>query len=188
MLKSITVFCGSISECPKPYHDMADRVGRVIARQGRKLVYGSGCRGLMGEVAKGAQAEGGYVIGINAQRFAGSKYALDVDEYIVMPTMQDRKVELIRLGEGCIALPGGIGTLDEITEIFSLAQLGIADKPFGILNMDHFFDGFLMQVERAHRDGFLREKDWKRLHVAEDIETLLQMLDEDAAARQEAEQ
>lgn len=185
MLKSITVFCGSISECPLSYHTMADQVGRLIARQGRTLVYGSGARGLMGEVAKGAQAEGGYVIGINAQRFAGSKYALDVDEYIVMPTMQERKVELIRLGEGCIALPGGIGTLDELTEIFSLAQLGIADKPFGILNKDHFFDGFLMQVERAYQDGFLREKDWKRLHVAEDIETLLQMLDADERVSQE---
>ena len=95
---------------------------------------------------------------------------------------------MMRESDALVVLPGGIGTLDEITEIFSLAQLGIADKPFGILNMDHFFDGFLMQVERAHRDGFLREKDWKRLHVAEDIETLLQMLDEDAGARQEAEQ
>ena len=185
MLKSITVFCGSISDCPQPYHAMADHVGRVIASQGRTLVYGSGSRGLMGEVAKGAQAEGGYVIGINAQRFVGSKHTLDIDEYIVKPTMQDRKVELIRLGEGCIALPGGIGTLDEITEIFSLAQLGIADKPFGLLNVDHFFDGFIMQVERAHRDGFLREKDWKRLHVDEDIETLLALLDSDADSRQE---
>lgn len=186
MLKSITVFCGSISACPQAYHDLADHVGRTIARQGRTLVYGSGSRGLMGEVAKGAQAEGGYVIGINAERFAGSKYTLDIDEYILKPTMQDRKVELIRLGEGCIALPGGIGTLDEITEIFSLAQLGIADKPFGLLNMDHFFDGLITQVERAYRDGFLKEKDWKRLHVAEDIETLLTLLDNDAAMRQEA--
>lgn len=186
MLKTITVFCGSASTCPEKYNAMADRVGRVIARQGRRLVYGSGARGLMGLVAKGAQAEGGYVIGVNAKRFAGSKYLLDVDEYIVAETMQDRKVELIRLGDASIALPGGIGTFDELTEIFSLAQLGIADKPFGILNIDHYFDGFLCQMKRANEENFLKDKDLKRMLVAEDVETLLEMLDGYDENRKEA--
>lgn len=185
MLKTITVFCGSASTCPEKYHEMADRVGRVIAKQGRRLVYGSGSRGLMGLVAKGAKEEGGYIIGVNAKRFAGSKYVLDVDEYIVAETMQDRKVELIQLGDASIALPGGIGTFDELTEIFSLAQLGIADKPFGILNMDHFFDGFLAQCKRANQDNFLKDKDMERMLVAQDIETLLGMLDDYAMRQRE---
>lgn len=178
MLKTITVFCGSASTCPEKYHLMADHVGRVLAKQGRRLVYGSGSRGLMGLVAKGAQAEGGYVIGVNAKRFADSKYPLEVDEYLVAETMQARKVDLINLGDASISLPGGIGTFDELTEVFSLAQLGIADKPFGILNVDHYFDGFLAQMKRANEDCFLKDKDYHRLLVAQDVETLLKMLDE----------
>ena len=171
MLKSITVFCGSASTCPEKYNLLADHVGRTIARQGRRLVYGGGARGLMGIVAKGAQAEGGYVIGVNVKRFANSKYPLDVDEHIMTETMQERKMELIRLGDASIALPGGVGTLDELTEIFSLVQLGIVNKPFGILNLDGY-------CKRANEENFLKDKDYARMLVAEDVETLLQMLDE----------
>ena len=185
MLKTITVFCGSASTCPEKYNIMAEQVGRIIARQGRRLVYGSGSRGLMGIVAKAAQAEGGHVTGVNVKRFAGSKYTLDVNTYIMTETMQERKVELISQGDACIALPGGIGTLDELTEIFSMAQLGILVKPFGILNQDHFFDGFLEQVRRAHEDHFLKDRDLERMLVAEDIETLLRMLDEYAERERE---
>ena len=185
MLKSITVFCGSASTCPTEYTEMADHVGRTIARQGRTLVYGSGSRGLMGQTARGALAEGGYVVGVNTRRFEKSVYTLDVSEYVMTETMQERKVTMMERGDACIILPGGIGTLDEATEIFSLAQLGIIDKPFGVLNMDHFYDGFLMLAERMHRDNFLKDKDYKRLLVAENIETLLQLLDEDARQREE---
>lgn len=178
MLKTITVFCGSASTCPEKYNEMADRVGRTIARQGRRLVYGGGSRGLMGLVAKGAQAEGGYVIAVNVKRFEGSKYMLPVDEDYMTPTMQDRKVDLIERGDACIALPGGVGTLDEVTEIFSMVQLGLSDRPFGILNQDHYYDGLLEQLRRAHEDNFLKDKDFVKLIVAEDIETLLRMLDE----------
>lgn len=178
MLKRITVFCGSSSTCPEKYLEEAQKVGRVIAQQGRALIYGSGSRGSMGRVAMGAQEKNGYVIGVNVQRFANSPYTLDVDEYQITETMQSRKVTMIEEGDACIAIPGGIGTLDELTEIFSLAQLGIYNKPFGILNTDHYFDGFLLQIERARQDHFLKEKDYQRLQVAEDIETLLKKLDE----------
>ena len=127
---------------------------------------------------KAALKAGGYVIGVNVKRFANSKYPLDVDEHIMTETMQERKVELIRLGDASIALPGGVGTLDELTEIFSLAQLGIVNKPFGILNLDGYFDGFLAQCKRANEENFLKDKDYARMLVAEDVETLLQMLDE----------
>ena len=187
MLKSITVFCGSASTCPEIYADVATKVGQTIARQGRKLVYGGGNRGLMGKVAVAAQAEKGYVIGVNVKRFsANTKYLLDVDEYIVTETMQERKVTLIDKGEASIAIPGGVGTFDELTEIYSLAQLGMVDKPFGILNVDHYFDGFLMQMERAHQDNFLKEKDYQRLIVDEDIESLLARLDAAAEEKENA--
>lgn len=177
MLKTITVFCGSANTCPEKYLKDAYRVGQIIGKQGRTLVYGGGARGSMGQVAMGAQSEGGRVIGINVQCFAGSRYTLDVDESIVAPTMQERKVQLIERSDASIAIPGGVGTLDEITEIFSMAQLGLIKRPFGILNMDHYFDGFLMQLKRANEDHFLKDKDYARIMVAEDIETLLSMLD-----------
>ena len=180
MLKRITVFCGSASTCPEIYLQTAEEVGRVIARQGRVLIYGSGSRGTMGRVAAGAQQEHGYVIGVNLRRFENKHpyNKLEVDDYRVAETIQERKVIMITEGDACIALPGGVGTLDELTEIFSLAQLGIYRKPFGILNVDHYFDGFLMQAERARQDSFLKEKDYRRMQVSEDIETLLRMLDD----------
>lgn len=184
MLKSITVFCGSASTCPAQYDEMADHVGRTIARQGRILIYGAGSRGLMGKVARAAMEEGGHVVGVNTRRFEKSIHTLEVSEYLMTETMQERKVTMMERGDACIILPGGIGTLDEATEIFSLAQLSIIDKPFGVLNVNGFYDGFLMQIERMLQDNFLKEKDFKRLLVAEDIETLLRLLDEDAQQRE----
>lgn len=177
MLKTITVFCGSASSCSDKYKEMAEHVGRVIAKQGRRLVYGAGSRGLMGIVAKSAQEEGGYVIGVDTKRFEGSTYTLDVDEYIITETMQERKVQLLERGDASITIPGGIGTFDELTEIFSLAQLGIINKPFGILNFDNYFAGFLAQMKRAHEEKFVKDKDMERLIVADDMETLLNLLD-----------
>lgn len=177
MLKSITVFCGSASTCPEKYLQEAYRIGQTLARQGRALVYGSGSRGSMGQVAMGAQSEGGHVTGVNVQRFAGSRHTLEVDEYIMTPTMQERKVQLIERSEACIAIPGGVGTLDEITEIFSMVQLGLIQRPFGILNTDHYFDGFLLQLKRANEENFIKDHDYARLMVAEDLEELLFMLD-----------
>lgn len=177
MLQSITVFCGSANTCPKVYADVATHVGKTIAAQGKALVYGGGSRGLMGLVALGAKGAGGRVVGVNFKRFAASKYQLEVDEYHVTDTMQERKVALIELGDACVALPGGVGTFDELMEIFSLAQLGILDKPFGLLNVEGYFDGLLMQLKRANEDNFLKDRDYARLCVAEDIETLLAMLE-----------
>lgn len=177
MLKTITVFCGSANTCPEKYLKEAYQVGQIIAKQGRTLVYGSGSRGSMGQVAMGAQSEGGRVVGVNVQCFVGSRHTLDVDDYLVTPTMQERKVQLIERSDASIAIPGGVGTLDEITEIFSMAQLGLIKRPFGILNTDHYFDGFLMQLKRANEDNFLKDKDYARIMVAEDVETLLTMLD-----------
>ena len=117
MMKSVTVFCGSSLQAPEKYLEAAERAGRTIARQGRTLVYGSSSMGLMGRVASGARAEGGYVIAVNVEIFRDIPYKLDTDEYYVESTMQSRKAALIERSDGCIALPGGIGTFDELTEI-----------------------------------------------------------------------
>ncbi|MBQ9256877.1 MAG: TIGR00730 family Rossman fold protein [Acidaminococcaceae bacterium] len=178
MLKKIAVFCGSSLDTPEKYDVAADHVGRVIARQGRVLVYGSGSRGLMGKVAMGAQKEGGYVISVNVERFRDNPYTLDTDEYTVEKTMQSRKVALIEKSDGCIAIPGGMGTFDELTEICCMNQIDLADQPVGILNVDGYFDGLVLQLRRAVQDHFMTQEDLNRILISEDIEDLLRRMDQ----------
>ena len=177
MLRTIAVFCGSALNTPEIYSRAAFEAGRTIARQGRRLVYGSGSGGLMGQVAMGAQKEGGYVIGVNVEYFRDYPYTLATDEYLVIDTMQNRKLTMIDKSDGCVALPGGMGTLDELTEIACMNQIGLRSKPFGLLNIDGYFDGLLTQFKRAVRDGFMTASDLESILVAEDMETLLAKMD-----------
>ena len=178
MLKSITVFCGSSDDCPEAYKEAAERLGRLIARQGRQLVYGSGQCGLMGRTAKGAKEAGGRIVGINVKRFADYVPYPGTDEFLMMETLPDRKMELIRRGDACVALPGGVGTLDELMEVYALVQAGILQKPLGLLNVNGYFDGLIAQLRRAMQDGLLQEGDFRRLLSSDSEEKLLRMLDE----------
>ena len=178
MKKTITVCCAS-SEGKEPvYGQAAEEFGRLMARQGRRLVYGSGQCGLMGRVAKGVKEEGGYIVGINVRRFAEYLPYPGTDEFLMMDTLPERKDALISRGEACVALPGGVGTLDELMDIYALVQAGILEKPVGILNVNHYFDGLLLQLDRACADGFLTSADHGRLIAAQDGENLLRLLDE----------
>ena len=180
MLKSITVFAGSAENCPEIYKQAAENLGRAIARQGRELVYGSGYSGLMGSVARGAKAAGGRIVGINVRRFEEYPPLPGTDELLMMETLPERKAALIDRGEACIAVPGGVGTLDELMDVYALVQAGILEKPLGLLNVNGYFDGLLAQLRRAHRDGFVNDRDFRRLIAADDPETLLRLLDEEA--------
>ena len=178
MRKTITVFCGSSDGNDPAYGQAAEELGRLMARQGRRLVYGSGQCGLMGRAAKGVKEAGGYIIGINVKRFADYLPYPGTDEFLMMDTLPERKDALIQRGDACVALPGGVGTLDELMDIYALAQAGILKKPVGILNVNHYFDGLLTQLDRACRDGFLTARDRGLLVTAEDPESLLRLLDE----------
>ncbi len=179
MRKAITVFAGSADGCPEIYKKAVEELGRVIARQGRVLVYGSGMCGLMGSAAKGAKEENGFVVGINVRRFESFAPYPGTDELLMLETLPERKAALIDRGDACIAVPGGVGTLDELMDVYALVQAGILKKPIGLLNVNGYFDGLLLQLRRAHEDGFLNDADFRRLHAAEDPETLLRLLDED---------
>ncbi|MBR4333562.1 MAG: TIGR00730 family Rossman fold protein [Clostridia bacterium] len=180
MLKSITVFAGSAENCPEIYKQAAENLGRAIALQGRELVYGSGYSGLMGSVARGAKAAGGRIVGINVRRFEDYPPLPGTDELLMMETLPERKAALIDRGEACIAVPGGVGTLDELMDVYALVQAGILKKPLGLLNVNGYFDGLLAQLRRAHRDGFVNDRDFRRLIAVDDPETLLRLLDEEA--------
>ncbi len=176
-IKSITVFCGSAENCPEKYLAAAEKLGGVIARQGRRLIYGSGQCGLMGRVAKGAKEAGGVITGINVKRFASYLPYPGTDEFIMADTLPERKAALIARGDALIALPGGVGTLDELMEAYALIQAGIIEKPLGLLNVDHYFDDLLAMMRRALVDRFVSEKDFHRLLLSDDPEGLLARLD-----------
>ncbi len=185
MRKSITVFAGSADNCPEIYKQAAEQLGCLIARQGRVLVYGSGSCGLMGCVAKGAKAENGFIVGINVRRFEAYLPLPGTDELLMLDTLPERKAALIDRGEACVALPGGVGTLDELMDVYALVQAGIMEKPVGLLNVNGYFDGLLSQLRRANRDGFLNDRDFRRLIAADDPETLLRLLDGESELKQE---
>ena len=179
MRKAITVFAGSADGCPEVYKRAAEQLGRVIARQGRVLVYGSGQCGLMGMTAKGAKDENGYVVGVNVRRFESFAPYPGTDELLMLETLPERKAALIDRGDACVALPGGVGTLDELMDVYALVQAGILEKPVGLLNVNGYYDGLLAQLARANADGFLNDADYRRLVTAGDPETLLRLLDQD---------
>ena len=181
MRKTITVFAGSADNCPEVYKQAAEQLGRLIAQQGRELVYGSGYCGLMGCVARGAKAEKGRIVGINVRRFEEHLPLPGTDELIMLDTLPERKAALIERGEACIALPGGVGTLDELMDVYALVRAGILKKPVGLLNVSGYYDGLLSQLSRANQDGFLNDSDFHRLIAADDPETLLKLLDEEAS-------
>ena len=166
MRKKITVFCGA-----------ADELGRLIARQGRTLVYGSGMVGLMGRVAKGAIEEGGFVVGINVECYRDFPPYPGTGELLMAKTISERKNLLMERGDAYIALPGGVGTLDELMEVWAVAQAGLMNKPIALLNVNHYYDGLLIQLERAYQDKLLKEKDYQMLLSAETPAELLRMVD-----------
>lgn len=177
-LQNVTVFCGSAMGNRAAYEAAAARLGETLAKRGIGLVYGAGARGLMGVVAQAVKENGGRAVGINLSRFLGNaKYLMDVDENIVTETIQERKFQLIERGDACIALPGGIGTLDEIAEIYSMAQLGLSDKPFALYNVGGFFDGLVAFFEHAIQEGFIKPKYRDTLIVSDDLDEILERLE-----------
>lgn len=176
--QAIAVFCGSADGNDPIYNEVAAHLGETLARENRRLIYGAGCRGLMGAVAKAAVAHGGHVTGVNITRFSNPKYIMQVDENIVADTIQERKMRMLELCDAMVVLPGGIGTLDEMFEVLSMLQLGLTDKPLGILNVNGFYDPLLKFVEQITEAGFFKPKYAKIIIARNTVEELLATLDE----------
>ncbi len=151
----ICVYCGSHDEIGPVYHAAARALGELIGRHGHTLVWGGGGTGIMGALAQAAQGAGAQVIGVIPRMFVTPEliYA-QADQLIVTETMAERKVRLMELAEGFIALPGGLGTLEEIADTISLNLLGAAPRPLAILNTDGFYGPLLAQFERYITLGF----------------------------------
>ncbi|MFT5861321.1 MAG: hypothetical protein ACI865_003445 [Flavobacteriaceae bacterium] len=173
-MKSITVFCGSSSGTNNHFIEQAALLGKSFAAQGITLVYGGADIGLMGAIANGTLDGNGKVIGVlpaflQTREIAHQK----LTELIIVKSMHERKTKMNELSDGTIALPGGFGTIEELFEILTWVQLGLQNKPIGLLNIDGYFDALITFIQTMVTNGFLRETDADLLIVRDNIEELL---------------
>lgn len=176
-LRSICVYCGSADGLKQVYLDAAFSLGRLLARQGITLVYGAGKTGLMGAVADGALAAGGEVIGIVPHNLNTSALIhAGLTRLETSENMHTRKARMSELAEAFIALPGGLGTFDELFETLTWVQIGLHHKPVGLLNTLNYYDPLLALIEHASTEGFLYSEHRHLLVHSPEPEALLDQL------------
>jgi uncharacterized protein (TIGR00730 family) len=156
-VKRLAVYCGSASPADPFYLDLARTVGRSLAERGIGVVYGGGKLGLMGAIADSALAAGGEVIGVIPEALVNAEVAhRGCTELHTVKTMHERKALFTDLSDGFVTLPGGVGTMDELWEAISWAQLGYHEKPVGLLNTGGFFDHLIAFNRHMAEVGFVR--------------------------------
>ena len=158
-MRRLAVYCGSATPADPIYIETARIVGTGLAERGIGVVYGGGRLGLMGAVADAALAAGGEVIGVIPEALVGSEVAhKGCTELHVVPGMHERKRMFTDLSDGFVTIPGGVGTMDELWEAISWAQLGYHEKPVGVLNAAGFFDRLIEFNQHMIAVGFIREQ------------------------------
>jgi uncharacterized protein (TIGR00730 family) len=171
---SVCVYCGSRPGQLSAYADAATAVGDEIGRRGWQLVYGGGRAGLMGLVADAVLAAGGRVVGIIPQTLMVRELGhRELTELHVVDTMHQRKMMMAERSDAFVALPGGIGTFEELFEVWSWRQLGYHDKPLGLLNVARYYDPLLGFLEHSVRSGFVADAQADLLLVERDPHALL---------------
>jgi uncharacterized protein (TIGR00730 family) len=182
-VKRLAVYCGSASGALPCFGDAARATAEAMVRNQVELVYGGGRLGLMGVIADSMLERGGRVFGVIPQALVDIEVAhVGVTELHTVQTMHERKARMTDLADAFLALPGGIGTLDEFFEAWSWNALGYHKKPFCLLNVDGFWDGLIDFIDHAHQAGFLSETRRGQMRVAATPDEALKLLDEAAAA------
>ena len=177
-MRSLCVYCGSSAGNDPAYAEAARGVGAELARRGIELIYGGAHVGLMGQVADAALADGGRVIGVIPQQLVRKELAhRQLTALHITSSMHARKAKMAELAEGFVALPGGVGTLEEIFEIWTWAQLGLHGKPVGLLNVGGYYDELVRFVDHATASGFIRPEQRGMLIVEPTISALLARFD-----------
>lgn len=178
-MKTICVYCGSSDKLHPDYLKAARAVGGTIAERGLQLVYGAGSTGLMGALADGALESGCQVIGIIPSYFNTPQLAhAGLTRLEVVETIHQRKARMAEIADAFIALPGGFGTLEELFEILTWAQIGLHRKPIGLLNVRRYFDPLLAMIDHAHQEGFIYAEHLSLVTHSENPEQLLDSLEE----------
>jgi len=178
MIGAVTVFCGSSNLVDGKFFAAAEELGAKLARRGWRLVYGGGSVGLMGALSRAVLAHGGQATGVIPKALldlgVGDR---DVSELIVTEGLRDRKAIMDARGDAFVALPGGLGTLEEILEVMTLKQLGYHDKPVAVLDLDGYFDPLWTQFQRGVDLGFIKAEYLDLWYPAPDIDALLRYLE-----------
>ena len=178
MISAVTVFCGSSDAVEAKYFAAARELGEKIAWRGWRLVYGGGSVGLMGVLGRAVLAHGGHVTGVIPKALldlgVGDR---GVSELVVTDGMRDRKAIMDERGDAFVALPGGLGTLEEVLEVLTLKQLGYHSKPITVLDLDGYFDPLWAQIQRGIDLGFIKPEFLDLWYPAPDVDALLRYLE-----------
>lgn len=173
-MKSLAVYCGSRMGNASIYRETAIELGHLLAEKNITLVYGGGDVGLMGAVAEAALEKKGHVIGVIPKSLVDRELALHtVSELIVVDTMHERKARMAECSDAFVAIPGGVGTLEEIFEMITWSQLGFHAKPCGFLNTDGYYDQLLAFLDEMVSSGFLKQPARDKILVRDTPESLL---------------
>lgn len=173
-MRRLCVFCGSSDGERPEYLELARRMGKTLAERGLETVYGGGNVGLMGAVADAALEAGGRVIGVIPDGLlARERGHRGITQLEIVGSMHERKARMASLSDGFIALPGGLGTLEELAEALTWSQLGLHRKPCGVVNLDGYFDPLIAFFDRAVGEGFMRAESRRMLLVADGPAALL---------------
>ena len=174
---TVAIYCGSNNGRVESYKQFATKLGKVLAKRKINLVYGGTNKGLMGVLANSAIEEGAHVTGVITERLkAKNQVHPNLSMIETYPTMQSRKTRMIELADACIMMPGGIGTLEEFMEVWTLNQLGETSKPLGILNINNYFENLIAFIEHMIAERFLPSAHRNGIVVNSDPEELINLL------------
>ncbi|OQB94462.1 MAG: LOG family protein ORF6 in fasciation locus [Spirochaetes bacterium ADurb.Bin110] len=166
---SLCVFCGSSIGARPSYAKAAEELGRTLAKREMVLVYGGGDVGLMGIVAEAAIKNGGKVVGIIPQRLYELVDQQELSELLVVNDMHERKALMEKKADAFLCMPGGIGTMEELFEVWSWRYIGYHQKPVALLNIEHYYDHLLEMLKHMVEEGFLHKEIYEDLIVSDDI-------------------
>jgi len=176
-MKSIAVYCGSSLGAREIYKEQAILLGKFLAKNNIALIYGGASVGIMGTIADAVLAEGGSVIGVIPSFLEQKEIAhKDLTELICVDTMHERKAKMMALADGFIALPGGPGTLEEFFEVFTWNQIGLLQKPCGILNINGYYNSLIELFDHMVEEKFLQERARNVFYVDDNYESLLNQM------------
>lgn len=174
MMKNIVVFCGSSSGHDPEFQVLAKELGSAIALRKARLIYGGAKVGLMGCIADAALAQGSEVIGILPRFLSIKEVAHEgLTQLMIVENMHERKTMMFELVDAFIALPGGFGTLEELFEVVTWAQLGLHQKPIGILNVNGFYDTLITQLDHMVSKGLLKQRNRDLILIHGTVDGLL---------------
>lgn len=178
MKKNICVFCGASCGEDPAYQTAAQLLGEMLAKQGRRLVYGGGNKGLMGVIANAMLDNNGEVIGIIPEKLVKAETAHHgISQLEVVDNMHSRKARMAELADAFIAMPGGTGTLEELFEVWTGAQIGYHQKPIALFNVLDFWQPMINFLQHSVQAGFIRESFYQTLIVSDNASDLLQQID-----------